>query len=245
MSRPVAVVTGGSRGIGAAVVTHLARDGYDVAFTYATRAAEAAAVHDQVVATGARCLTDAVDTTSLNATRAFVDRVEDELGPVDVLVCSAGITRDRPLVLMAEEEWTQVIDVNLTGTFAACRSVAFSMMKRQTGAIVLMSSVGGVYGNATQTNYAASKAGIIGLGRSMSKELAGRGIRVNVVAPGFIETDMTGAMAQKIRDRARTQIPGGRFGTAEEVADAVSFLVSDRASYITGQVLNVDGGLVI
>src|SRR5690625_4486852 len=142
MSRPVALVTGGPRGIGAAVAARLADDGYDVAFTYAARVDAAETVRDRIVAGGARCVTDAVDTSSLTDTRAFVERVEDELGPVDVLVCSAGINRDRPLVLMSEDEWSQVIDINLTGTFAAARSVAFSMMKRGRGAIVLMSSVG-------------------------------------------------------------------------------------------------------
>ena len=245
MTRPVALVTGGSRGIGRAVVLRLAAAGYDVAFCYASRPDAAQETQTMAKAQGGAVVAEQVDVTDATAFGSFVRRVEDSLGPVDVLVTSAGITADNPLLLMSPEQWSQVIDVNLTGTFVACRALVFSMMKRSTGSIVLVSSVAGVYGNATQSNYAASKAGIIGFGRSVAKELAGRGIRVNVVAPGFIDTDMTAALTPAVREVAAARIPAKRFGTAEEVASVVAFLASDDAAYVTGQVLGIDGGLVL
>jgi 3-oxoacyl-[acyl-carrier protein] reductase len=243
--RPVAVVSGGSRGIGRAVVTHLARDGFDVAFCYKsdTDAAERAA--KEAAAFGTRVVAHRVDVADADAARAFIDTVETDLGPVHALVTSAGVVSDNPLVLMRNDQWRDVIATNLDGTYNLCRAVVYSLIKRRAGTIVTLSSVAGVSGNASQSNYAAAKAGIIGLTRSLAKELGRYGIRANSVAPGPIETDMTAGLGDETRRRILGQVPLGRFGTAEEVADLVSFLISDRAAYISGQVLGIDGGLII
>ncbi|MFF3115358.1 3-oxoacyl-[acyl-carrier-protein] reductase [Kitasatospora sp. NPDC057904] len=241
----VALVTGGSRGIGRATVTALARDGFDVAFCYrsddeAARSLEKTGDEHGVRITGTR-----VDVADGAAVRAWIEATEDGLGPVTAAVTAAGITRDNPLVLMEDEQWRQVIDTNLDGVYHVCRAVVFGMMKRRGGAIVNISSVAGVYGHGTQTNYSASKAGIIGFTRALAKESGRAGIRVNAVAPGFIETDMVAAMNDKARKEALTSIPLRRMGTAEEVADLVAYLVSDKAAYITGAVLQIDGGITI
>lgn len=244
-ARPVAIVTGGSRGIGRAVVHRLAADGYDVSFAYLANEDAAEEVRDEAAKHGGRVLHHRVDVRSLDDVKKFFAASEEALGPVDAVVTSAGIVRDNPMVMMKPSDWREVCDVNLDGTYHACRAAIFSMMKRRTGCIVTLSSVVGLRGNATQANYAATKAGIIGLARSLAKELGSFGIRVNAVAPGMIDTDMTAALPSRVRDRALAQIPLGRMGTADEVSDLVSFLVSDRARYITGQVIGVDGGIVI
>jgi 3-oxoacyl-[acyl-carrier protein] reductase len=185
------------------------------------------------------------DVASHEAVRAFVKQAEDELGPVRALVNSAGIVRDKPLALMERKDWSAVLDTNLTGTFNFCHSTVLGLMKRRVGAVVNISSVAGVYGNAAQTNYAATKAGIIGMSKALAKEVGPYGIRVNVVAPGFIETDMTASVAEKARERLTRSVALGRPGQVQHVADAVAFLLSDQASYITGHVLHVDGGIAL
>lgn len=245
MSTKIAVVTGGSRGIGRTVVQALASDGYRVEFCYQNNAEEAQQVCVDAERMGQAVGATRCDVGDAGAVAEWVATVEKLAGPIDVLVNSAGITRDSHLLTMSSEDWQAVIDTNLTGTFNLCRKVAFAMYKRRRGCIINMSSVAGVYGNATQSNYAASKAGIIGFSLTLAKELGPAGIRVNVVAPGMIATDMTARLDAGRLERMVAAVPLRRIGEAEEVAALVSFLVSDRARYITAQVIGVDGGLVL
>jgi 3-oxoacyl-[acyl-carrier protein] reductase len=241
--RPVALVTGGSRGIGAATVLRLARDGHDVAFCYRAESDAARQVEKAAVEAGARVAHQAVDVTDPAAVTAWFTVTERELGPVEVVVASAGIVRDGPLVMMKDDDWSSVLSTNLDGTFTVCRAAVFAMMKRRRGCVITLSSVAGTAGNATQTNYAASKAGIVGFTRSLAKEVGRYGIRANVVSPGFIDTDMVSGLSDDRRRTATEAVALRRFGTADEVADAVSYLT--RAAYVTGSVLAVDGGITI
>ena len=240
----VAIVTGAARGIGRAIAERLARDGADVVICdlQAEWLAETAGA---IQAMGRRALPVAVDVGDGESVNACVAETVRAFGRVDILVNNAGITKDTLLVRMTDEAWDDVLRVNLKGTFLFSRAVAKHMMKQRSGAIVNIASVIGLIGNAGQCNYAASKAGAIALTKSTAKELAGRGVRVNAIAPGFISSKMTDALSQEIRDQMLAAIPLQRFGVAEDVAAAVAFLASDEASYVTGQVLSVNGGMVM
>ena len=242
-NRKVALVTGASRGIGRAVALELARQGFDIAAVYAgnTAAAEETA---QLIAseTGARVNTYACNVADGDAVAALCKQINAELGPVWALVNNAGITRDRLAAQLKEEDFDAVLDVNLKGAFHFIRSLYTGFLRQRSGRIVNISSVVGQIGNAGQANYSSSKAGLIGLTKSTAKELGGRNITVNAIAPGFIDTDMTQQLSDKVKDAMKAQIPMKRPGTPEDIANLALFLASDEASYITGEVIRVDGG---
>jgi 3-oxoacyl-[acyl-carrier protein] reductase len=239
----VALVTGGSRGIGRAISLDLARAGAAVGVNYRAGAEAAEAVVAEITAAGGRAVALQADVSDPAAAAGLVEACEAALGELDVLVCNAGVTRDGLIARLSPEAWTTVIDTNLAGPFYLCQAVSRRMMRRRSGSIVLMSSVVGVHGNAGQTNYAASKAGLIGLGKSLARELGSRNIRVNVIAPGYIATELTGVLSEELRQGILDQTPLGRLGESDDVARAVRFLASDASSFVTGAVLGVDGGL--
>ena len=239
----VALVTGASRGIGRAVALELARAGAEVAVNYAASEGPAQEVVREIEALGRRALAVKFDVADPEAVARGVKEVEEAFGRIDILVNNAGITRDGLCMRLKEEDWERVLSVNLKGAFLVTRAALPGMLKRRWGRIINISSVVAFSGNPGQTNYAASKAGLVGFSRSLALEVASRGITVNVVAPGFIETDMTAALPEKAREALLSRVPLGRPGTPEEVAYAVVFLASEKAAYITGTVLHVNGGL--
>ena len=240
-----ALVTGASRGIGRAIALCLAAEGARVAINYAGNVKAAEEVKAAIEAAGGTAILCQADIADSAAVEAMVANVVKEFGTIDILVNNAGITRDTLLMRMKDEDFAKVLDTNLKGVFYCTKAISKLMMKKRSGRIVNMASVVGLVGNAGQTNYAAAKAGVIGFSKSAAKELASRGITVNVVAPGFIGTDMTAGLPESVKEKMLTDIPLGRMGEAEDVANAVLFLTSDQASYITGQVVNVDGGMVM
>ncbi|MBM6687799.1 3-oxoacyl-[acyl-carrier-protein] reductase [Collinsella tanakaei] len=239
-----AIVTGGSRGIGRAICIELARRGANVVFSYAGNATAADETVKLVEAEGVAARSVKGDVTSADSAKKLVEAAR-ELGGVDILVNNAGITRDKLTARMSEEDFDAVIATNLKGAFLMTKAVLRPMMRAKSGSIVNMASVVGIMGNAGQANYAASKAGLIGMTKSVAREVAAAGIRVNAVAPGYIETDMTAAMPEAAQQAMCSMIPAARAGKPEDVARAVAFLVSDDAAYITGQVLAVDGGMAM
>lgn len=241
----VALVTGGSRGIGRAIALALAEAGTDVAVNYSGNEAKALEVVAEIEKLGRRGIAVRANVANGEEVEQMVSQVLDTFGKLDILVNNAGITRDNLIMRMKEEDWDQVIDTNLKGVFQCIKAVTRPMMKQRSGRIINISSVVGVAGNAGQANYVAAKAGVIGLTKTTAKELASRGITVNAIAPGFIETDMTDVLGDNIREELMKAIPLARLGKPEDVARAVRFLASSDAEYITGQVIHVDGGMVM
>lgn len=241
----VALVTGASRGIGKAIALLLAENGADVAVNFAGSTAAAEAVAAEIEKMGRKAILVQGDVSQTEVCAEMVDKVVKELGHIDILVNNAGITRDTLLLRMKEEDWDAVLNTNIKGVFNCTKAAVKYMAKQRSGSIVNISSVVALMGNAGQANYAAAKAGILGFTRSVAKEMAARGIRVNAVTPGFIKTDMTSVLSEKVVAAMEASIPLARLGEPEDIAKAVLFLVSDNAAYITGQTLHVDGGMVM
>jgi 3-oxoacyl-[acyl-carrier protein] reductase len=242
LSNKIALITGARRGIGRAIALEYARNGADCVLWARSAPDELA---DEIRALGRRVLPAAVDVSDSNAVDAAVKDAVKELGRIDILVNNAGINDDALLIRMKLEQWQRVLDVNLTGAFNCCKSVVRPMLKNESGRIINISSVVGQMGNAGQANYAASKAGLIGFSKSLAKELGSRGITVNAIAPGFIETDMTAELGEENKAALLAQIPLGSLGAVEDIAYCALYLAGDGARYVTGQVLNVDGGLIM
>lgn len=240
----VAMITGATRGIGKQIALTLANESYNIVLNYRTENDELKQLKNEIESKKVKCLTVQGDVTNFEDCKQMIESAIKEFGKVDVLVNNAGITKDMLLARMKEEDFKQVIDVNLVGTFNMTKNVISYMMKARNGRIINISSVVGIAGNAGQTNYSASKAGIIGFTKSLAKEVASRNILVNAVAPGFIETNMTDVLKQEVKDEIAKNIPLKRMGTPQDVANVVKFLASEDSSYITGQVISVDGGMI-
>ena len=243
--KKVVFVTGASRGIGKEVALKYAENGYNVIINYASDKTDVESLKKEFEEKNVETIIEKADVTNSNQIEELVKKAIEKFGKIDVLVNNAGITKDNLLMRMSEEEFDKVIEVNLKGTYIVTKAVTKYMMKKRNGSIINLSSVVGVAGNAGQTNYSASKAGIIGFTKSVAKELASRNIRANAVAPGFIETDMTAVLPDTVKENIHNQIPLKRMGTAKEVANLIYFLGSEESSYITGQVINIDGGMVM
>ena len=241
----VALVTGGGRGIGRAVAVRLGNEGANVAISYRSNDAAAEEAAEEVRAAGVRCEVFKGDVASPEDVEALFKGVIEAFGQIDILVNNAGVTRDNLMMRMKEEEFDDVLRTNLKGTYLCTRAALRPMIRARWGRIVNVSSVVGLVGNAGQANYAASKAGIIGFTKSVAREVAQRGITANVVAPGYVETELTGSLPENVKDQIKGQVPAGRFGEAEEVAEVVAFLAGEGAGYVTGQTVAVDGGMTM
>ena len=241
----VALITGATRGIGKQIALTLSKEGYNIALNYRTENDELEEVKKEIEKNNVEVLTVQGDVSNFEDCEKIVKQTIEKFGKIDVLVNNAGITKDMLLARMKEEDFRQVIDVNLVGTFNVTKNVISYMMKARSGRIINLSSVVGISGNAGQSNYSASKAGIIGFTKSLAKEVASRNILVNAIAPGFIQTNMTDVLKDEVKEEIAKAIPLKRMGTAEDVANLVKFLASEDSSYITGQVINVDGGMLM
>ncbi|WZY01155.1 3-oxoacyl-[acyl-carrier-protein] reductase [Bacillus sp. FSL W7-1360] len=245
LENQTAIVTGASRGIGKAIALELAKAGANVVVNYAGSEARAAEVVAEIQALGREAVAYQADVSQSEQVTAMIKDTLAQFGKIDILVNNAGITRDNLLMRMKEQEWDEVLDINLKGVFHCAKAVSRSMMKQRSGRIINVASVVGVMGNTGQANYVAAKAGVIGLTKSLARELAARNIRVNAVAPGFITTEMTDSLGEDIQTQLQAQIPLGTLGEPEDVARVVRFLASEDASYMTGQTIHVDGGMVM
>ena len=245
MQGKTAIVTGAAKGIGRAIALKLASKGANIVLNYRSSEEKAIEVEQEIKSLGVEVLRVKGDISVLSDVENLINSAKEKFGTIDIMVNNAGITKDNLILRMKEEDFDSVIDVNLKGVFNCLKTITPIMVKQKKGKIINLSSVVGVSGNAGQVNYAASKAGVIGMTKSLAKEVGSRGITVNAVAPGFIETDMTEVLGDKLKDEAKKGIPLKRLGTPEDVANVVSFLASEEGNYVTGQVINVDGGMVM